>query len=203
MKRKLIIISSSGLLILLVGFLLLSGITCNQTEKITQLEQKISLLKEENIPVKFKILNKKDGKISVAVKFFDSQEKSEPINRLVETFEGNELSFDFLIISVKDKKLIFTYKIYTDKIAPINGKNITDLYDKNGFPQIFYHKGIDKEFKEILSAVFTKIKTGNYDADDKYFGSMVHDVAGFKQYKEGRIYKIITRTKGGIEVLED
>lgn len=203
MKRKLIIIIASGLVILSIIFGIFKYLSFSQSERIALLEEKISLLKVENTPVKFKILSKNNGKIKVAVKFYDSQSTPVTINRFVETFEGNELSFDFLVLQVKDTKLIFPYKVYTDKIAPDKGMNITEQYNKSGFPQVFYYEGIDPELKMLLSEVFTKIKSEDLEADDDYFGSMIHDISGFKEYKVGTIYKIVAHTKGGIEVMED
>ena len=203
MRNKIFAFSGIGILIIFSAFLLLNGITCKQAEKIALLEKKIALLKEEIVPLRFKILSKEDGKISFAVKFFDSGEKPKDINRLVQTIEGNELSFDFIVIPVNDKHLFFPNKIYSDKIAPENGIDIKSFYDKDGFPQIFYFKEIDNEFREMLTEIFENVKDGNLSEDDNYFGNMVHDIANFNEYKPDRIYKIVCHTKGGIEVVED
>ena len=201
MKKKLIFIILSAMLIIIAGIFIFNTITCKQREKIALLENKIELLKTENIPIRFKILEKEDGKIKVAVKFYDTD--GNDIKRIEKTLKGNELSFDFLVFSVKDKHIAFPNKIYTDEIAPDKGENITIFYDKDNFPQVFYFKGIDEDLKAGLSFIFEKIKTNDISPDDKYFGNMVHDVSELKSYQAGKIYKIITHTKGGIEVIEE
>ena len=203
MKNKIFAFSGIGFLLILSTFFILNGITCNQAEKIAVLEKKIEILKDETTPLRFKILSKEDGKISFAVKFFDSEEKPKDINRLVQTIEGEELSFDFIVIQVNGKHLFFPNKVYSDKIAPENGIDLKSFYNKDGFPQIFYFKAIDQEFREILTQIFEDIKSDNLQEDDNYFGNMVHDIANFNEYKPDRIYKIVCHTKGGIEVVED
>lgn len=175
--------------------------SCNQREKIALLEEKIELFKTTNTPIRFKITEKKNGKIKVAIKFYDTE--GTDFRRTEMTLKGNELSFDFLVFSVKDKHLAFPYKVYTDEIAPDKGEDLTEFYDKKDFPQIFYFKGIDEELQEGMSSVFEKIKTNDISSDDKYFGNMVHDISELKSYRVDRIYKIITHIKGGIEVVEE
>ena len=187
----------------LLGFLLFNAATCSQTEKIILLEKQIDMLKTEQSPIRFKITERKDGKITVVVKFYDIEEKK--IKSFKETMEGDELSFDFFVFKSenKSKHISFPYKIYTDKIAPDNGKIITSYYNKNGFPQIFHSKNMDKNLNKTLVSIFEKMNSQNISSEDDYFGNMVHDISGMKSYKVGSVYKIITHTKGGIEVIEE
>jgi hypothetical protein len=175
--------------------------SCNQKEKIKILEEKIAMLKTENTPIRFKILSRDGDILKVAVKFYDCE--GNVIDRAEKEIKGNELSFDFYVLPINGRYLAFPFKIFSDKTAPADGENLCDIYDKNGFPQIYYFKGIDPKLKESLAFVFAKIKSGDFKADDKYFGNMVHDVKEFKNYETDQIYKIVTHTKGGIEVVED
>ena len=199
--KKIIIV----LLILAVlgttGYFIFNAAGCKQKEKIAALEDRINELQAEYVPIRFKILNRENGNIRAALKFYDADGKV--INRTTKILEGRELSVDFYVIPVKDKYLAFPVKIFTDKIATDNGESLTELYDKEGFPQIFFSKNLDKKLMGGLELIFTKIKEDNYSADDKYFGNMVHDIPQLKAYKIGEIYRIVCRTKGGIEVIQE
>lgn len=173
-----------------------------QEAKIAKLGEKIGLLKSENIPLRFKILEKKDGYIKVAIKFYDADGKLIK-DRIEKKLKGKELSFDFHVFPIKDKYISFPCKIYTDEIAPEDGEMLISYYDIESFPQVFFFEGIDEELKIGLSSVFEKIKTGDFNPDDEYFGNMVHDLPDFRAYNTDQTYKIVTRIKGGIEVIEE
>jgi hypothetical protein len=195
-NNRLFFIFCAGIL----SFALFSS-SCSQKEKIKILEEKIARLKEENVPLRFKILSRDNDLIKVAVKFYDTQ--GNVIDRSEKQIKGSELSFDFYVLPVNGRYLAFPYKIFSDKIAPADGESLIGNYDREGFPQIYYFKGIDPKLKESLAFVFEKVKTGDFKPDDKYFGNMVHDVKEFQSYETDQIYKIVTHTKGGIEVVED
>ncbi len=189
--------------VLSFGILLLSffSTSCNRKEKIKILEEKIATLKIENVPLRFKILSRDNDKIKVAIKFYDMQDNV--IERFEKQLEGSELSFDFYVLNINGRYLAFPSKIFSDKTAPAMGESLFANYDRKGFPEIYNFKGIDLKLKESLSFVFEKVKTGDFKPDDKYFGNMVHDVKEFQSYKTDQIYKIVTHTKGGIEIIED
>lgn len=172
-----------------------------QKEKITKLEEKISLLKEETVPIRFKILEKDSNNIKVAIKFYDLDGNS--VQRFEEVLKGNELSFDFYVVPVSDKFIAFPYKIFTNKIAPKNGKELFKYYDNEGFPQVFYTQGMDVGLKKGLSDLFLKVKNKEIDSIDGIYGSMVQDVKELSSFKTRIIYKIVTHTKGGIEIIEE
>jgi len=198
-KRTLIII------LILAGLLLVFGIfyfiTQIQENKISKLESKIDLLKEETIPLRFKILKKENGYINFALKLYDSDDNE--IIRKEFQLKGTQLSFDFVVLPVNDKYLAFPYKIFTDEIAPENGELLYDLYDKNGFPQIYNTANIDKDVYASLTSIFELLKTNNTDELDGIFGSMVQDVKKYNEFTEYQIYKVVIHTKGGIEIIED
>jgi len=172
-----------------------------QKQKIELLESKIGDLKEESIPIRFKILDYDDNYINVAIKLYDA-DNNEIIRKELH-LEGDQLAFDFLVLPINDKFIAFPYKIYTNKIAPDLAETIFSYYDINGFPQIFYYKNINYQLTESLTDIFDKIKTGDTDKLENIFGSMVQDVKKENMFKERQIYKIVIRTKGGIEILED
>ncbi|MEA2042035.1 MAG: hypothetical protein U9N85_05730 [Bacteroidota bacterium] len=187
--------------ILIVFYFFFSISSCKQKEKIASLEQKIDLLKAEYSPIRFKIIEKENNTIDVAIKFYNSDDKV--IRRVNKSIKGNELSFDFYVIPVKGRYLAFPYKIFSDQIAPDDGELITQYYDSEDFPEIFDSKLINKTLKAGLTAVFRKVKSNDFDPDDKYFGNTVHDISKLKEYKTGQVYRVVTHTKGGIEVIEE
>ena len=176
-----------------------------QEVKIAKLEDKIHFLKEQTVPLKFKILEKDDTNIKFIVKFLD-QDGTE-FN--LDTFEltGQELSFDFYMVPVKDSlkndlQIAFPYKIFTNKIAAKDGQLLFDLYDDEGFPQIFDADGIDDDFVNLMTELFAKIKAGDTEDIKGIYGSMVQDVQNLNEFAEGHAYEIIIHTKGGIEIME-
>ena len=171
-----------------------------QQETINKLETNIELLQAENIPIKFKILKKTEDSIFLSIKFYNSEKKE--INSIKKTLNGQELSFDFYVVPVKDKYVAFPSKIFTDKIAPENGLSLYDYYDKNSYPEIFHHSEINQELYDGLKDIFQKIKKNELDSINNHFGNMVHDIKEFKSFLPENVYAIVTRTKGGIEIIE-
>jgi hypothetical protein len=172
-----------------------------QEQKIKILESKLSLLKETQTPIRFKILQKTADSIKLSAKFYNADDKE--INKIETTIAGQELSFDFYVVPVKDRYLAFPYKIFSNRVAPANGIELYNLYDKEGFPGVFIAKEIDPDLKEGLKEVFNKVKTGQIDSLRSYFGNMVHDIEKFKSFAPKTVYSIVTHTKGGIEIIEE
>ena len=201
MIKKIIFIISAAVAVLIGLLLLLNVITCKQRKTIALLEKNISHLKEETTPIRFKVTKRKNGKVTVVFAFYDADNKR--IKKGIQkTFTGNEISFDFYVYQTQNKYIAFPYKVYTDSIAPNQGDDLIVYYDKAGFPQIFNKKNMNKDLRFGLEALFEKVKNGEITKDEKYFGNMVHDLAGVKEFRIGHTYKIITHTKGGIEIVE-
>lgn len=201
MTKKIIILILIIVVSVVAFFLVTGTINKIQLNKIKNLETKISLLKKEITPIRFKILEKDNDKIKVAIKFFDSD--NNVITKIIKEVKGTELQFDFLVFKINNQHLVFPYKIFSDEIAPDNGIIITEYYNKKGFPQIFYSKNIDKDMKQYLIEIFEKINNDEITSETDYFGSLIHDVPEYKSFKVNKIYNIITRTKGGIEVIRN
>lgn len=203
MIKKIFIFVISILILGVAIYLIFTTVTNNQKKKIDQLEEKISLLQKENIPLRFKIIEKINDNIKVAVKYYDTEGKV--IKRDVYEIKGSELHFDFVIIKAKSKEIniAFPYKIYSEKIAPDDGIKIAKSYDVKGFPQIFYSSNLDSDIETFFKETFQKVLTDEITAEDDYFGSEVHDINKYKNFKINTIYKIVTRIKGGIEIIEE
>jgi hypothetical protein len=191
------------ILVVIIGGSIFGYMTCTQKqeEKIKMLEDKIALLKETHTPLRFKILEKTDDSVNLAVKFYNAND--EEINKFEIKLAGQELSFDFYVVPVKDRYLAFPYKIFSNKIAAADGHLLYSYYDKEDFPEVFNTKDMDVELYRGLQDVFGKIKTGQLDSLNHYFGNMVHDIQEFKSFIPQTPYSIVTHTKGGIEIIEE
>lgn len=200
MKRLLYII----VLLLIVGgaLFLLTKVTEIQENQIAVLEDKIEFLKEEHTPLKFKITERDASSLKYVVKFYDADGKM--IKGFEHQMQGHELMFDFFLVKVSERFIAFPYKVFTDAIAPDDGVSLIPYYEsESGFPQVFYYKGIDPELKKALTALLDDIESGKIHENPEHFGSAVHDLAGIKRFKVNYRYKIVSRNKGGIEVVED
>ncbi len=204
MKKIIIILISLGILCV-VGY-----IGCDyQEQQITKLEDKIHFLKEETVPLRFKIIEKNEDKITFLLKFYEQDENKEAFISDTITLKGQELSFDFYVVPVKDVKnnrqikIAFPYKIFTNKIPAKNGKLLFNYYNEHGFPQVFNNANADTSFINIMTELFAKIKSGKTEEIENIYGSMVQDIYKLNEFSEGHIYQIIIHSKGGIEIKEN
>lgn len=189
------------LLVILFGLLFQSSCVQEQEKKIKQLEDNIAQLKEQNTPLKFKIIEKTNDSISLVVKFYNADNKE--LNKLEQKLGGQELSFDFYVVPVKDRYVAFPSKIFTDKMAADDGIVLYEYYNQNDFPAIFNSKDINPDLYEGLKDVYRKVKAGQLDSLNEHFGNMVHDIKEFKSFLPENVYSVVTHTKGGIEIIEE
>ncbi len=178
--------------------------TKSQEKKIQQLEQEIAFMKQETTPIRYTILSKENGNITVGVKFYDLD--GNQIGKTQRfTMKGNTASFEFYVVKFDKGYIAFPVKIYTDLIAPENGTWLYDYYEEDNFPMVFYSKKTTKEFNEGIEALYEKIRTENIEDLDNVFGNMVqnHPKADTSQANSDIVYKIIVHTKGGIEIIQD
>jgi len=179
-----------------------------QEKEIAKLEDKIHFLKEETVPVRFKILEKDSSTIKFLLKFYE-QDAEEAFIADTITLPGQELSFDFYVVPVKDKKnnrevkVAFPYKIFTNSMPAKDGKLLFDYYDEHGFPQVFNNTEADTSYMNRMSELFAKIKAGNTEEIEGIYGSMVQDIQKLNEFAVNHVYQIIIHTKGGIEIQEN
>ncbi|MCF6185389.1 MAG: hypothetical protein L3J56_12365 [Bacteroidales bacterium] len=194
--------SISRLLILSgIIILLLSSCIKEQKKQIKKLEDNISLLKEENTPIRFKIIEKTNDSISLLVKFYNADKKE--INSFKQTLSGQELSIDFYMVPVKNRFVAFPSKIFTDRVPADEGISLYEYYNEDGYPAIFYTKNMDTDLYNGLKDIYQKVKTGQVDSLSDHFGNMVHDIQKVKSFLSENVYSIVTHTKGGIEIIEE
>lgn len=176
--------------------------TKSQEDRIKDLEKEVSFLKEEIVPIRYKIISQEDDKIEVSVKFYDLDGKEFSKQRF--TMEGTVASFDFYVVEMNNKYIAFPYKIFTDKIKPENGTFLYEYYEKDNFPMIFYSENSTTPFSFGIEALFQKIKDEDLENIENIFGNMVQNAPQTMiNGAEGSVFKIVVHSKGGIEVIEE
>ncbi len=209
-KKLLYTLIGIGLFVILI-----SGIYCATTwqdKKIRQLQKQADFLKTEMVPIRFKILDRRDDTVYVSMKFYDMDrhvvfhydkdgQKQEYVRiKMI----GNELAFDFVVIPVGDYFVAFPYKVFTDKIKPQDGIVLFPYYDRDNFPQIYYSEQNPPTFNSGMRALFTKVKKGEVNDIKGAFGSLVQDVSQVKQFEIGKVYRVVFHpAKGGIEIVKE
>jgi len=203
MKKLIVILLILGI-VGIVGY-----IGCNYQEKeITKLEDKIHFLKEETVPLRFKIIEKDSLHIKILIKFYEQDAKEAFISDTI-SLVGQELSFDFYIVPVKDLKnnrevkVAFPYKIFTNKMSAKDGILLFKYYDEHGFPQVFNNEKADTVYMNRMIELFTKIKVGKTEDIEGIYGSMVQDIQKLNEFSVNHVYQIIIHSKGGIEIKEN
>jgi hypothetical protein len=179
-----------------------------QQKKINKLKNEISFLENENnVPIRYKILGKKDGKLIVSVKFYDLDGKEIGKPKRYE-LRGNTVSFDFYVVKFDSTYLAFPKKIFTDMIKPIDGIKLYSAYEENGYPMIYSSssKKLNRNFKSGIKDLYQKLKSGDLKDIKNVFGNMVQlhpSAADSNNTIDKNVYKIIVHTKGGIEIQQE
>lgn len=182
-------------------------------EVIKELENQIEFLKEESTPLRFKILEEKNGYTKVKINFYDRDDKK--IKSITKTLKWTGLNFDFLIapmqVGIKKNNweitqipkasLAFPWKIFTDSMKPENGIDIRKEYNNWGFPEIFNDTELSDETKTLLQKQYTTAQSSGQKPDGRIWSSI--SKTKIDPFKVGTIYKIVSHSKGGLEVVED
>lgn len=199
-----------------IFFLLIFGIYCATTiqdKKIKQLERQVVYLKEEIVPIRFKILERKNDSIFFSLKFYDmdqhlihfyDEETGEKKEFIRIKMPGQELALDFIVVPIGNRFLAFPYKVLSDAIAPKDGIILFKYYYRDNFPQIYYSMYNSPAFNAGVKALFEKIIKGDIQDIKNIFGSLVQDVQNIKQFEIGYIYRVVFHpAKGGIEIIQE
>lgn len=188
-----------ALVALLFMFGGLSLLVILQKGRLASLESSIALLKEEQVPLRFKVVARSGGGIELRLKFYDGD--GEEIAIADRSLKGESLFLDFVTVPVAGKYLSFPKAVFTEAVPAEEGVSLLGLYDRGGFPQIFARKGMDRKAKDGLTALYLKLKLGLQPGGS--FGNAVHDIEEFASFEIGAVYKVVARLKGGLEIMED
>ena len=177
-----------------------------QKARIESLQNEISVLKEEIIPVRFKIIEKTDSSVTVEMRFYDISGKEVSGKSL--KMNGTELTFDFRVVKLKNNKktdtyLFFPEKVFTDRIPPAEGRIISGEYNNNNFPAIYEEGGFSENDRNVVGELYNVI-LNNEPVIIEHFGSAVHDLRTINELKTGFVYKIAChQSSGGVEIQRD
>lgn len=196
------------ILLLITAIKILPYILSKQEEKIALLQDNIKILKKETIPIRFKVIERRNNISTIQIKFYDINDKEISSNTI--KVVGDELNFDFSVVkqnllnAAQDKTyLFFPMKVFSDEIAPENGVSLIEFYNKDGFPLIYRGVEFTKDTKESFSGLFYLISK-NEKVSDFTYGNAVHDVKTISSFKKGFVYDIVCHThSGGIEIVKE
>lgn len=170
-----------------------------QEQKIRELNEQIKSLKEEYIPLHFKIIQRTQDSVHVLVKFLDLDQKIVTTKKYA--LYGLNVSFDFYVVKFENGYIAFPKSIFTEKIAPENGVDLLELYSFKDFPQIFYSSTNSNKFNNSIRFLFQKIINKDIENLD-IFGSMVQNTSAdaLNNRDLDEWFKIVCHKKGGLEI---
>lgn len=170
-----------------------------QKAKIVSLEAGIVALKSETVPMRFMVSSREGGSLSVRMRFYDlSGVEFASAERV---FQGRQLYFDFLVLPFGDSYLGFPFRVFTDAVAAADGFDLGPLVAPSGAP-LTYRGGLFNEASLAeMGTLHESLRAGQ--PVKGAFGNAVHDVAELGVFELDTVYRIVLRTKGGIEIMED
>jgi hypothetical protein len=204
----------------------------SQERTIERRQAEIARLEERFIPLRFRITGREENKLTAEFRFYSlltgnpaepgmealAQNREIPGGRASFDLEGTELFIDalrvrdtrrvLLIIPAGEVNWVFPYRVFTDAMKPDEGRPVFPYYDRDNFPAIY--EGLDEDSlnRNLLSLVFTDLKTHGRITDrglrNRVTGNAVHDVAKFSRYKTGVWYSLAVNMKNGaMEIIEE
>lgn len=183
---------------LVLGFALYLA-TLVQGRRIASLESRISELKEETVSLRFSVTERSAGRVSARIKLYDAD--GAELGSVEDSWPGQRLYLDFIIVGVGGKYLSFPYRVFTDALPASEGTDLTGVYDRAGFPAVFRSAGLSRSARRGLEALFNKVRAGEYQP--KSFGNALHEVGGLSEFTVGLVYRAVARLSGGMEIMED
>ncbi|QQO08206.1 hypothetical protein [Breznakiella homolactica] len=208
-----------GLIVLCVSVIIIAGVIgavlSRQQDIIASLEDRISRITETTIPLRFMVLSRENGAVTARFRFYNAD--GGELAFFEDSWEGEELAVDSLIVPVGEKYLVFPSRIFTDVIAPRDGTGLFQYYDRDGMPGIFESVGLDKTTRNALTALFGELKkeeayffeTGDpgmgpaQEGLKNLYGNAVHDLRRIRQFEPGRVYALTIHTSGAVEIIEE
>lgn len=190
--------------------------SCTERQKV-ELQQQISVLTEQFIPMRFEISKYNDSEIKLKTVFYDLNDKK--VGSQSVQLQGNELNFDFQVIKLSDSSFIFfPCGIYSELIAINDSIKVFDSYNDKGFPKIYNGileikdqngKKLDSASKNAISdeiqLYFSMVKDGiTQFGENEAHGVAVHDIKNVSQFKKGFVYKVICHPHtGAVEIVKE
>ncbi len=182
--------------------------------KVAELEDRVAYMKEDCVPMRFEIVQKRDSDMEVKVSMYDVVTDKKVGRSGSFTLSGQELNIDLQVIKLSENNFIFFPSgLYTDLMAMTDSEKLYSLYDENGFPSI-YSAAIDVAedgsamaqedrvaLGKELSDYFSLVKAGQEGGGEEQYGTAVHDLHTISQFKTGFVYNVLCHPHtGGIDI---
>ncbi len=199
------------LLAVLAGFIILVLPTALQNKK-ADIIKTIAYLKSEFPFADLKI----NGKNGQNIIFTLTMVNIDGDKILTKDFnlKGNDIYLESKVVVVKaedqEKAFIFPAKLYSDEIPEENGSDLFSLYVENNYPKNYLSTNRDPGFISTIKNIFqisltSDENTKNLEAESikiiLNMDAVLHQAA-FNNFQEGKSYRCILHSNGGLELLE-
>ncbi|MDR3342280.1 MAG: hypothetical protein LBT14_05735 [Treponema sp.] len=196
-----------------------SLVSC-QEKRENKKQKELARLKEVLVPIRFKIIERKNGIIKTEFRFYsmvlddiegkDLEELAKEQSLLhsdIIALGGEELFIDCLKfqedtgIFAHDVYWVFPYRIFTDYVAPDKGVPLYPYYD-DGFPKIYGGFDLGDDKRQRLTLFFSDIKKYGDIAPDNTLrkqitGNAVHDMNTVARFQVDRWYDLVIHIQTG------
>lgn len=210
-----------GILIIVASFIMggyfwLQNAERLQKHRIDYLENLSLRLRSEIVPLRLMVLSRDNGQVRARLKLYDLSGRE--VSTIEKSWPGAELYVDMLLLPFSsesgdtekaDSWLALPYRVFTDSIGAASGTLLFDAYDSGGFPEVL--RGVAWSAREgsAIMAAYAKARKlaaqglPASDSAEGGYGSAVHEVAKLAGFETGSVYKVVSRVKGGLEILEE
>ena len=194
-QKKVITIIVSALIVItmITMYFVLSPILKDEVH----IGEKIHLLKEESVPIKFKVVTLSDGKNVITGKLFDLD--NNPVGRFELPYRDGSVTLTFTDINIKGRHVIFPDEmqqyIGNDTIKTL----LAAYYDHQGTPAVYSSQVVDPILYSELSKLYTILLNGDTAYINKTYGTITKRTTTVTIPQERVSYIIKTTSSGIIE----
>ena len=199
-KRKIVIASAAlaGVLVLFLGYWF--WFRPFQEKKSVKITEKIHLLKETIVPLRFKIVSYDGNVTRLAVKLFDLD------NKITGRFEsnisnGSDIGFAFSDIEIEKKHIIFPVEMrFTDSTGNLKTVDLKEHYfTKEGYPGTYNSELIDSVLKTEIGKLSALYLVNDMQKIEKRYHSVFTTIKQtLKQPSERTPYEMVIKSNGEI-----
>lgn len=195
-------VSTTIFIILLTAALLVAGaVILHRRWILSTLEDRVSLLRPDAVPLRFTVLSRSEEAISARFRFYDTEGRE--IASFERSWNGSDLYIASVLVPVGQRFLLFPTRVFAEENYPRRGTELTGYYDRNGFPAIFDASTLDGALRSSLSAVFSAVKRfGGADAVEGRGGwtGAVFDLHRLRSPEVGPVYDLTVQPSGAVSI---